>query len=139
MNPGLKPAAVVFAADEHHNVLTITRKTDQTQLGLIGGKREGNETPKRTAAREFREETGSEVAEEDLVPLYQGDDGCGYWCVGFFAKKIKGAPMTMEVGGIAAWVTLERLCDPAGSPFADYNDRAVAAFKGMGQPITKRI
>lgn len=126
-------AACVFTVNDQDEVLSISRKTDETKIGLVGGKRDPEDRDdKHTAAREFEEETGAAVDEADLVHLYEGDDYNGFWAVTFFVPfdKIKGTPRTVEKGAIVRWVTFERLCHIEG-PFADYNVRAVAAYKKM--------
>jgi 8-oxo-dGTP pyrophosphatase MutT (NUDIX family) len=117
----LIPAAVIFCVDENEDVLVISRPDDSTKLGLIGGKLEQGETPAQAAVREFNEETGARVHEEDLALLYEGDDENGYWVTCFQVPfgKIAGWPVTTEKG-VVSWVSLNRLCQKDG-PFASYN------------------
>jgi 8-oxo-dGTP pyrophosphatase MutT (NUDIX family) len=64
----LLPGAQVLAADADDRIL-FQRSRDSGLWELPAGGAEPGDSFRRTAAREFHEETGLEVAEQDLVPF----------------------------------------------------------------------
>lgn len=64
----LLPGAQVLAVDANDRIL-FQRSRDSGLWELPAGGAEPGDSFRRTAAREFHEETGLEVAEEDLVPF----------------------------------------------------------------------
>lgn len=66
-------ASVGFVFDHNMSRVVLIRKNrPKWQAGLlngIGGKKEGNETPSETMAREFREEAGVYTEPSDWLPL----------------------------------------------------------------------
>ncbi|HET6739975.1 MAG TPA: NUDIX domain-containing protein [Kribbella sp.] len=64
----LLPGAQVLAVDADDRIL-FQRSRDSGLWELPAGGAEPGDSFRRTAAREFHEETGLEVAEEDLVPF----------------------------------------------------------------------
>lgn len=64
----LLPGAQVLAMDADDRIL-FQRSRDSGLWELPAGGAEPGDSFRRTAAREFQEETGLEVAEEDLVPF----------------------------------------------------------------------
>lgn len=105
--------------------LGVSRKTDQNDMGLPGGKADGHprETFHDAMSRELREETGlTVVSMKPLIKVAYGDQKT-VWS--FFvtvkedliAKPLEEIVNTKEAGRVA-WVTREELL--AGS-FGDYN------------------
>ncbi|MDQ2806572.1 MAG: NUDIX domain-containing protein [Chloroflexota bacterium] len=61
-------AAVIFAADQEH--ILLTRRSDNGRWCLPGGAIEAGESAAEACAREVREETGLEVAVGRLIGVY---------------------------------------------------------------------
>lgn len=115
--------------------LAISRRNDTTRWGLPGGKVDKGETNVEGAQRELYEETGLDVFKQDLEPIYVGlcpgklEPPVDYWVTTYLQKgKVCDNILFPEEGFELRWLTAEELCDPAISPFADYNQRALAAY-----------
>lgn len=107
--------ALVWDGDK---VLAVTNRK-HGGWGFPGGKREGGETPKETAARELFEETGLEADADDLVQLGQArwkDDEVT--C--FYVAKAKGsrAVQQREDGTVPRWRNFGTMVEE--SPFEEF-------------------
>lgn len=130
------PVAVGVLALRDGQVLGVSRKNDHKAFGIPGGKvdpTDGDLSPttfantvRRTAVREFYEETGIPVAPDQLEFLYQGlcpggADGIAYWMVTFKVQgELPSEPLTQPGEGVAEWVTWETL---ERGPFGGYNTK----------------
>jgi 8-oxo-dGTP pyrophosphatase MutT (NUDIX family) len=120
-----KPFAVVaLFLDEEHDVLTISRRGVEGDIGLIGGKVEDTDFDAIEAVRrEIREEVGVEVERNDLVHIFTRTDGRkddDKVCECFFVLRYRGRPRAMENGFKVRWASfLEVLA--AKNTFASYN------------------
>lgn len=58
-----------------------------------------------------------------------------YWVTTYLwvDTEVKDHELTPEEGFTLRWMTQEELCDPAVSPFADYNTKVFEAFKAHEQ------
>ena len=97
-------AACVLILRSDGKVLAVSRKHDETQFGLPGGKVDPGETPRDTAVREALEETG--LAIRLLEPIYAG------LCVGevphytwTYAATIVEKKSAPDEEGKVAWVS----------------------------------
>jgi 8-oxo-dGTP pyrophosphatase MutT (NUDIX family) len=114
-----KRAAIVYIVNDDGLVLSVSRKDDETQIGLPGGKVDVPETPYQAAKRELEEETGLKAS--NLKLAFVAGDSTGYEVYAFTAG-VKGTIETDEVGALK-WVTHEQLLDPDVSPYHEYNSR----------------
>lgn len=98
--------------------LGVSRKEDNSDWGLPGGKAEEYESYIKAAIRETKEETGLDITNlkyvfSDLVP---GD--VDYFCVVYVADYDGSEPIQRSNEGAVGWVNLAALLD--GS-FGDFN------------------
>lgn len=102
-------------------VLSVSRKNDQEDLSLPGGKVEPGETPEEALVRELKEETGVEAVL--FEPLFEGPDVVKgrepLPCRTYLILTYLGDPTPQE-GGVVQWVPPERLLEPNCS-FREYN------------------
>jgi len=89
--------------------------------GLPGGKREGNETPQETAARELAEETGLHPLELVYLVTTAGPDG---FTVVFFCPTYRGT-MRSSAEGVTSWCDWDDLLGP---PFGEENRQVLEAL-----------
>lgn len=120
-----KPFSVVaLFVDSDGEVLSITRRGAADDWGLIGGKVENADVDAEAAViREVREETGVDIAREDLVHVYSRYDGRkpdDKVCFCFFVKQFRNSPRAMENGFKVRWVPFEKLLDETNT-FHLYN------------------
>ena len=108
--------------------LGVTRKGDQNDWGLPGGKADGDETYEQCAIRETQEETGLIVS--GLIPVYTGPvkDGI-YICTTFYILdyyKVEGR-IRPEPGTdcLVDWVTKEQLLS---GTFKEYNAKVFERY-----------
>jgi 8-oxo-dGTP pyrophosphatase MutT (NUDIX family) len=90
-------------------------------FGLPGGKREGNETPQETAARELHEETGLYPLQLDYLVTTAGPGGSTSV---FFCPLYRGT-MRSSAEGVTSWCDWEDLID---GPFGLENRQVLQAF-----------
>lgn len=122
---GFPLAASAWIVHETGLILAVSRKHDETDLGLPGGKLDPGETFHEAVVRETKEETNLDIT--DVLPVF--DDVCGtlgihhvHWCMTFLCKA-KGTLKRMEKGRVV-WVPPQRLITrPDGSfnSFGQYN------------------
>ncbi|WP_328632783.1 NUDIX domain-containing protein [Streptomyces sp. NBC_00356] len=107
------PSVTAVVRDEHGNVLLI-HKTDNGLWALPGGGHDVGESIARTVVREVEEETGIEVAVEDVVGLYTDpqhvigyDDGevRQQFSICFHARPIGGTLRTSSESKEVRWVS----------------------------------
>jgi hypothetical protein len=139
VNPLGLPVAVCFLGfDEYGNVVTVSRRSDPSRLGLLGGKLDPGEDLVTAVLRETEEETrrpngdqGLTFQPEDLEEIYAGvcKGQQDYWCVTFKCKKTISTIATYRnnEGCFVSCVAPRDLIE--NSAFATYN-RAV--FKTCG-------
>ena len=100
-------------------VLAVSRRDDETVLGLPGGKQEPDEKLITTAARETWEETGIVVT--GLRLLYEGECN-NSWCSTFHVHSFIGEPRDMPGEGHVSWVSPDQLFHGV---FGEYNKEVV--------------
>lgn len=138
----LRTAACVFIPSGPDTFVAVSRRNDDTQWGIPGGKVDPGESCVASAARECFEEVGLYLKPSMLIPVYAGFcPGPGpqdsFWVTSFVYVGELPTPLKLklELGLSARDATAADLTDPAQCPFADYNTRALAALRVMqGQP-----
>lgn len=113
-------------------ILGITRRSDKTKYGLLGGKVSLNETPQQAAIRESLEEAG--IIVKSCIEIYKriepGDgslNGEDFHSTCFYATDWSGDPQDSEEGNVK-WLTVDEItCTKAA--FGDYNTKTLNVFK----------
>lgn len=112
----IKAAVVVIKNNE--KILAVSRKDNYNDWGLPGGKIEENETPKDTAIRETKEETGLTI--HDLAEVFVSNDNTNCLVTAFIVNKWNGNIKQEKNGGAVGWVSIDDLLN--GS-FGEYNKK----------------
>jgi 8-oxo-dGTP pyrophosphatase MutT (NUDIX family) len=132
-----KAACLLIELDNKSVYLAVSRRNDDTQWGLPGGKVDPGETPAESVIRESFEEIGLVVDESEIELLYTGI------CPGEVTYEVSTykyiGPFSIfdidfletEEGLSLSTLTKSELCDPKNSPFADYNTRIFESMAGM--------
>ena len=109
-----------------NKVLSVSRKDDETDFGLVGGKLENDEDWISGLKREVMEETGCSV---DVLPIYYSDVDVKnnfivrtYICI----NPIPVTTISPSETGVIKYCTFDELTN--GS-FGDYNYRMFKHFK----------
>lgn len=127
-----KPTAVVIIApkdDYFAFFAAIKSKKHNGAIGLIGGKIEKNETPKKAAARELYEESGLIINPEDLIFLGMRTDGNHVNVLFLALPDAVFGTLRSSDEGIAIWATESQLCDE----FSQYPQWNCWAFEKLGE------
>lgn len=111
-------------------VLSISRKTDPTDFGIVGGKVEPGETEAQAMVRELREETGLEAKRYHRI--FALVETGGYWFITFFVTHWEGGEPHGLEGAVCLWLPPLRLLQLSCS-FREYN-RVLFSFLGLLPP-----
>lgn len=128
----MKTAVAILLFDrDGGKVLAINRRDNPNLWGLPGGKVDPGESNLAAAVREFREETGVNLATSELTPIYT--EICAgqvnYWCTTYLCEvAINPRSLRPEDGLGLDWFWPEELSKRDLSPFANYNSRVFLAF-----------
>ena len=123
----VQAAGVLITNDEDDLIIAVSRKDDQSDLGLPFGKRETGETPLETAVRETFEETGIELDPEKLQLVYI-DIGRTTVAACYLTKISRKTILNSSEEGVCQWVDKSAVL--SGS-FGDYNRRLFAHLDGV--------
>lgn len=111
--------------------LTVSRKNDETQWGLPGGKVDNDELYIDSIIRETKEEIGLTVEKNQLSVFFTGI------CLGdvdyevttyLYKGNFNFCDLKPEEGITLGYSTRAELCDPYNSPFAEYNTKMFEAL-----------
>lgn len=109
-------ACMVIINPKSGLILGVSRKNDHEDMGIIGGKREEDETIEEAAVRECLEETGITVTE--MVEIFRGPARTRMVTT-YLALAWHGTPTSSEEG-VVKWI------DPAElftGTYGEYNKR----------------
>lgn len=107
-------ACMVIINPSTGQILGVSRKNDHTDFGIIGGKREDNETIEEAAVRECMEETGIKVTR--MFELFKAPARTRMVTT-YLALEWEGEPRSSEEG-VVKWVDLDILY---GGTYGEYN------------------
>lgn len=121
----MKRAACVLIInkDNPDEILGVSRKDNDKDFGLPGGKAEEGESSQDCAIRECIEETN--ILVERSILIYSNKDVNGYICETFLATIYKGEIDNTKEAGVVKWVNWDIL--EAGS-FGDYNKQVKESY-----------
>ena len=124
-----KPQAVCILTLRNFDPLTVQRK-NSSKYGLPGGSIEKGETPKQAAVREFKEETGITINEENLVEVLRCDaDDSGTPVITFFCK-FPGGNLNPHPGEAPCqWLSWGFLTNPHFGAYPEHNKKVRKAFE----------
>lgn len=127
-----KPSAVVaLISDRAGNILAVSRKGNEEDLGLPGGKIEEGEKPEVALSREVREEVGLRIDPPEFVFIYERiDPASGHvaWCYSVTLGQLREQPRAVEAHTWVGWVKPERLLEKT-CLFREYN---LGLFQHLG-------
>lgn len=118
-------AVQLYFQSNDGKVLGVSRRNDHGDFGLPGGKVDKGETPILALIREVKEETGIDLKEEYIKPIYEGLTRSGKisrtysYNVGIEALNFTEG-IHEDNGGLAKFITWS---DLIGGSFAIYNYR----------------
>lgn len=86
-------------------------RVNPDKWAFFGGLNEGNETPKQTFMREFREELGVEIREDEIKPLcdYLNEELQTYRYVFYVGSELEKSQMRLGEGEGFDWIPLDKV------------------------------
>lgn len=109
------------ARGDDARVLTIGRRNKPDNIGLIGGKIEGNETPEAALVREISEETGLIVRRDDIRWVFRRIDYIVQAAVWYgLIERWEGTPRSVDPEQQVQWSNVSDLLRPSNT-FSRYN------------------
>lgn len=116
--------AVIFRKNnENIEILSVSRKNNPQDLGLVGGKIENNETILEALVREVLEETGLNILKHGFIFV-------DWHCITYIVQA-KGAINTQEQGNVS-WVNIDKICDNKNT-FSYYNKQVRKIFNSLSK------
>lgn len=112
----VKVAVCAVILDENYRLLSVSRRNNLTDYGLIGGKVDGNELLIEALVREVKEETGLDVLKHSL--LWERKDG--EYQVFTFIVQAEGT-LVSEDSCVLRWMSEEELNLLMSGSFGQYN------------------
>jgi ADP-ribose pyrophosphatase YjhB (NUDIX family) len=135
LNSYQNKASCIFIHN-NNKVLSVSRKFDSSDLGLIGGKLDKNETYIDCIVRKVKEETGLTIYPDKIIPIFSASSESGELCknnsecncICFYTKDYDGEINTSEQDKVklVKWVEYEKLYN--GS-FSKYNTKVIEILK----------
>lgn len=121
----MKETVSIILINENNEVLCVSRKTDHTDFGLVGGKVDPEDlTPIDAAYRETKEETGLNITNLRLVYAMHKNGSMGYTYLADWSGEI-----TYNEPHIVKWGTFSDLIN--GS-FGKWNQQVYDSLIDMG-------
>ena len=105
---------------QNNYILSVSRKEDETDFGLPGGKVEPNETPEQGLCREILEETGIKVIDYKLIGDRTVENK--YKVYIYSILHWTGIPVQMEPKSLVKWLSKQDLCSQ--KTFGNFNIHA---------------
>ena len=127
----MRRAVCILVFNNDGKILSISRRNNPNQWGLVGGKVDDGELSAEAMAREFKEEVGVHIHAQHLEPLYcgvcYGEEN--FFCTTFmYPYTISEERFVPEEGMLVKYLDVNALTDSATSPFALYNIEILAAL-----------
>ena len=120
-----KLAALGILINSLNQILSVSRKNDQTKFGLPGGKVDDGETPEEAVIREVFEETGYKVSIlPDQKPFIKEEGNYLVFCYLLKLENDTQHHISEQETGIVDFVEKEVLF----TGFKEYNEAALAHF-----------
>jgi 8-oxo-dGTP pyrophosphatase MutT (NUDIX family) len=119
---------------DSESILAISRRNDDTQWGLPGGKVDPGESNLHAIVRETKEECNLILKPEYLHPIFSricyGKDGHNYWTTAYlYDAEWNWADLIPEAGFSLRVCTLHSLGLESVSPFHTYNLDTLTAWR----------
>ena len=123
----LPKSACVLVLNDEGKILSVSRRGAPLEYGLPGGKVDSGELYVEAAVRELSEETGLFLTHHDVIMVYAGDDGHGYYVTTFMCERIVRSSdvRQMESDMAVNWITPAELLS---GPFVQYNSNVLQAL-----------
>jgi 8-oxo-dGTP pyrophosphatase MutT (NUDIX family) len=111
-------------------ILCVSRKTDHTDFGLVGGKIDDFETPLEAIIRETKEETGLDISiitEHDLIDLSPEND----FLVSTYLlqyNQISMGDIDSEENHVIKWINMTDLVNNNKYTYYKFNNKIITKY-----------
>ena len=99
-------------------ILSVSRRYDPNNIGLPGGKVDGDESLEHAIKREVMEETGYNI---EVLSIVAEDIDGEFFVTTFHCRIIDGGPCNTKETGVVKFVDYNDLINPEKSSFHAYN------------------